>query len=172
MRSAGASLAVDKPMASTVTSRTDTARVERTLRFLEARGVITTGVHGDEGEQLHDAEGVSIADVASFAEFGLGQPQRSWLRAWFDENSERIESQLARQIALAMKEGKDFEWAMQRVALWMQGDIQRRIRNRIAPPNAPSTIARKGSSTPLIDTGVFRSAILSYFEGKPIGGPQ
>lgn len=155
-------------MTSTVTSRTDTARIERTLRFLEARGVITTGVHGEEGEQLHDPEGVSIADIASFAEFGLGQPQRSWLRAWFDENSERLEAMMAKQLQAAMSAGESFEWAMNRVALWMQADIQRRIRNRIAPPNRPSTIARKGSSTPLIDTGVFRSAILSYFEGKPV----
>lgn len=155
-------------MTSTVTSRTDTPRLERTLRFLEARGVITTGVHGDEGEQLHDSEGVSIADVASFAEFGLGQPQRSWLRAWFDENSHRLEAMLAKQLQAAMTAGESFEWAMERTALWMQADIQRRIRNRISPPNAASTIARKGSSTPLIDTGVFRSAILSYFEGKPI----
>src|SRR5688572_19838725 len=110
-------------MPNTVTSHADTGRIERTLRFLESHGTITTGVHGEEGDQMHDEMGVSIADIASFAEFGLGQPQRSWLRAWFDENSERIEAMIAKQVALAARSGKDFEWAMQRVALWMQADI-------------------------------------------------
>jgi hypothetical protein len=45
------------------------------------------------------------------------------------------------------------------------GQIQERIASGIAPANAPSTVAKKGSSTPLIDTGVLRSSIT--YQVKP-----
>jgi hypothetical protein len=32
-------------------------------------------------------------DAAYFAEFGMGQPQRSWLRAWFDQNLDRLKTE-------------------------------------------------------------------------------
>lgn len=48
---------------------------------------------------------------------------------------------------------------LERVGLWAQGSIQQRISDGIPPPNAESTIRRKGSSTPLIDTGQLRTSI-------------
>ena len=153
--------------AITIESRTS-PRLDQVLEFLRSKGTITTGVHASEGGSPYDDGATTVADIASAAEFGLAQPQRSWLRAWFDENKSEIESQLATQLRLAMSEGKPFEWAAERVALWMQADIQRRISRGIAPENHPETIARKGSSRPLVDTGLFRSSILSYFEGKAL----
>jgi hypothetical protein len=47
------------------------------------------------------------------------------------------------------------------------GVIKQRIANGIAPPNSPYTIARKGSSKPLIDTGQLRNSITYQVE---IGG--
>lgn len=40
-----------------------------------------------------------------------------------------------------------------------QGDIQSEITALSSPPNSPVTIARKGSSNPLIDTGAMRQAV-------------
>ena len=48
------------------------------------------------------------------------------------------------------------------------GQIQERISEGIDPPNAPSTIRQKGSSTPLIDTGALRSAV--NYRVNPGGG--
>lgn len=155
-------------MTNTVTSKTDHSRLAQIERFLASKGTITTGVHSAEGSGDH--AGPSVAQIAEWAEFGLGQPQRSWLRAWFDENKTQIEATMARQFQLAMTEEQTFEWAAERLALWLQASIQRRIRNRVSPPNAPSTIKRKKSSVPLIDTGLLRASIMSYFEGSAIGG--
>lgn len=157
-------------MTSTITSKTDHSRLAYVDQFLRSKGVITTGVHGSEGAQTH-RQGPSIAQIAEWAEFGLGQPQRSWLRAWFDENKSQIESMLQRQLAQAFKESQSFEWAAERFALWVQASIQRRIRNQIAPPNAASTIRKKKSSVPLIDTGLFRSAIVSCLNGSAVAAP-
>ena len=48
---------------------------------------------------------------------------------------------------------------LSRLGILAQGDIQQEITNLRTPPNAPSTIAAKGSSNPLIDTGEMRQKV-------------
>ena len=142
-------------------------RYEKLVEFFTSRSEWTTGVHGAEGSETYP-DGPTIAEIAEAAEFGLGQPMRSWLRAWFDETKSQLESLMLSQYELAATQGQSTDWAAERVALWAQASIQRRIRNGISPPNAQETIDKKGSSVPLIDTGLFRSAIVSYFKGKQV----
>lgn len=144
-------------------------RYDKVVKLLNSSGFFSTGVHGTEGGQPEGEEGETVASVAAKAEFGLGQPQRSWLRAWFDENKDEVMAQLNRQLQAAITNGETYEWAMERVALWVQADIQRRIRDGILPENSPITIALKGSSTPLIDSGLFRSSVVSYFNSQRVG---
>lgn len=49
--------------------------------------------------------------------------------------------------------------ALRRLGVKVKGDIQDEIDAWSTPPNAPSTIAKKGSSNPLIDTGAMKSAV-------------
>ena len=49
--------------------------------------------------------------------------------------------------------------ALEQFGAWSKGEIQARIARGVPPPNAASTVKRKGSSTPLIDTGILRSSI-------------
>ncbi len=130
------------------------------LDLLSSAGQITVGVHKEEGARTYP-DGTTISEVAEAAEYGLDQPQRSWLRAWFDENRTQLEAVLQQEMARAYERREPIEMAAERVGAWMAASMQRRIRNGIAPPNAPETIQRKKSSTPLIDTGRFRSAIMS-----------
>ena len=58
-----------------------------------------------------------------------------------------------------MEKDKNFATALQRIGLWAQSEIQQRISDGIPPQNAPYTINKKGSSTPLVDTGQLRSSI-------------
>lgn len=141
-------------------------RYARILKFLEMEhGEITVGIHGAEGGAPHEG-GESIAAIGEAHEFGAGVPQRSFLRAWFDERQSEIEKTIQAQLELSLQRGKSLDWALERVAVWAQADIQKRIAAGIDPPNAPSTIQRKGSSKPLIDTGVLKAAILAYYNGK------
>lgn len=119
---------------------------------------VTVGIHSDRGADGH-GKGVTVADIASWAEFGLGQPERSWLRGWVEEQENDIEKAI-RALGVAVVEGPlDAEEAIEQLGQLLKGKIQERIANGIAPPNAASTIARKGSSKPLIDSGQFRSSI-------------
>lgn len=55
--------------------------------------------------------------------------------------------------------------ALDRFGLWAVGEIQQRIADGIPPPNAQSTVDRKGSSTPLIETGQLRASIKHKVSG-------
>lgn len=145
---------------------TSVRQVDRGAAALKARlaakaQAVEVGIIGDKANWMEGSGffGVSVADVALWAEYGLGQPQRSWLRDWIEENQAALATNM-RAEAAAIKAGtRTKDQALARLGLWIQGAIQERIANGIEPPNADSTIQRKGSSKPLIDTGQLRSSI-------------
>ncbi len=48
---------------------------------------------------------------------------------------------------------------LQKLGILAQGDMQEELTSLSSPPNSPVTIALKGSSKPLVDTGEMRQAI-------------
>jgi len=148
------------------------------------RLLVTVGVHGDDGAQQHVANDapagpLTVVDVGSFHEFGVGPfevmrfaadgsasvyehpgiPQRSFIRAWFDESQDFIRQTLESQMALVVAGKLTAEKASERIALAFEGSVRKRIARGIAPPLAESTKRRKGSSKPLIDRGQLRAAV-------------
>ncbi len=104
-------------------------------------------------------EGGNVAAYGAANEFGINVPERSFIRAWADENEARNIAVL-RGIGRAVVAGKfDADTGLERAGLAFAGSMKQRIASGIGPPNAPSTIARKGDKPPLIDTGILRSAI-------------
>lgn len=155
------------------------------------RITVTVGVHADDGAAQHVAndtgepQPLTVADIATFHEFGVGPfsvmsafgadgaasvhehpgiPQRSFIRAWFDESQEFIVATLQSQMQLVVAGKLTAEQAGARIALAFEGSMKQRISRGIPPPNAPSTIARKGSSKPLIDRGQLRNSIRAQAE--------
>lgn len=53
----------------------------------------------------------------------------------------------------------DIENKLDTVGSFLAGKMVEKIMSRVPPPNAPSTIAAKGSSLPLVDTGEMMGAI-------------
>ena len=108
-------------------------------------------------------EPLTILEVAIINEFGSEDgkhpPARSFIRAWFDGARGDIQERLNKEMLGVVAGKRTKEQALDRVGLWAVGEIQKRIAAGIDPANADSTIARKGSSTPLIDTGQLRSSI-------------
>lgn len=140
-------------------------RYENVVRALrkDISGQITVGIHGDEGSAQH-AGGMTVAELGEIHEFGLGVPPRSFIGSWFDEKESLFPRAIEAEMSAALRAGKPLHVAFRTLAVTFQGSVQKRIADGIAPENAPATIARKGSSTPLIDTGVLRSAILARYE--------
>ncbi|USK71759.1 hypothetical protein [Peribacillus asahii] len=83
-------------------------------------------------------------------------PERSFIRSTFDENerdwSEFIEDQIEKLLSLEITAEQLFE----RLGALIVGEIQKKMTDIRTPANAALTVANKGSSNPLIDTGELR----------------
>jgi hypothetical protein len=133
---------------------------------------VKVGIQGAEAtapKRGDDAGDLDLVTVAAIHEFGLGVPERSWLRAWVDENRTMIEADLRKAAQLVIGGKARLDVTLERVGLKFQAAIQERIVAGIAPALAPETIARKGSSTPLVDTGQLKSAI-TYIVVRSVSG--
>jgi hypothetical protein len=124
---------------------------------------VLVGVLEDTGSYEN---GASVSDVAMWMEFGTPTvDERSFLRAWVDERETEINKTLTK-IAEGLVTGKTPNKfvGLDRFGLWAVGSIQARIADGIPPELADSTVARKGSSTPLIDRGQLRSSVTHRVE--------
>lgn len=86
-------------------------------------------------------------------------PERSYLRAWFDENVDVLQATMERLIGQVVEGKISGRAALETIGGYVATHIQAYMVDLKTPPNAPSTIARKGSSNPLIDTGQLKDAI-------------
>jgi hypothetical protein len=127
---------------------------------IHKRGIqLSVGVHEAEGSDEHSGD-LTILDIATIHEFGLGNsPERSFIRGWADEKTDEHRTTLG-QLGTAVLERKlTIELALERFGVLAVAQVQDRIRSGIEPELEQATIARKGSSTPLIDSGQLRSSI-------------
>lgn len=136
----------------------------------EDQPVISVGILAAKGAEEHKnaeegGEKLTVLDVAIKNEFGLGVPARSFIGAWFDLNSAKVVKE-AHVLFKLVLQGKYEKWQVfEIIGQRAVGGIQKRIADGIAPANSPRTIALKGSSKPLIDTGQLRSSITYLVEG-------
>lgn len=121
---------------------------------------VVVGVIGAPAAANHQGGKLTVGEIASFHEFGTRRlPQRSFIRAGIDEYKDAIQRR-AVLVGQGITIGKfTAEQALSLLGEYTVGVLKQRIANGILPANAPSTIARKGSSKPLIDTGQLRNSI-------------
>jgi hypothetical protein len=116
----------------------------RRFRSIEKRKVVA-GV-------FTDSNGSELIKKAFYNEFGTSRiPKRSFLRQNDIKKKVRIEEFL--DII------KSVDSVFSKIGLQMSSIIKERIRDIRTPVNAPSTIAKKGSSNPLIDSGELINSI-------------
>lgn len=110
--------------------------------------------------------GITLSQLAVIHEYGTARtPQRSMLRATMEIYQDRYIEAL-RKIGIGIAHGRiDLQRGLDLLGVMIKGDVQKRIAAGIMPPNAASTIKRKGSSTPLIHTGQLRTSIEHEVKG-------
>lgn len=129
-------------------------------RYSALGSKLIVGVPNDG--QMHVDTNLTVFDLAVVHEFGvpqLGIPERSFIRAWFDENEQKVRASILKMTQLVALGKYTQEQALNLLGQRWVAEIQKRIAARIPPPLKPATIDRKGSDVPLIDTGQLRSSI-------------
>ena len=104
-------------------------------------------------------DGTDIVDVAAFNELGTSNiPARPFMKQSWENNEGKLKAACQRANKM-ISQGETAEEACKMLGVYGVGLIQREIRDGNFVPNAPSTIRRKGSSKPLIDTGRMRQSV-------------
>ena len=96
-------------------------------------------------------DGKPVAMIAAFNEYGTRTiPARPFFRNMIAAKSKEWPEGIATQLRLTHY---NVDLTLQRTGAAIRGQLQQSIRDTNTPPNAPSTIAKKGFNKPLIDTG-------------------
>ena len=134
------------------------------LRRSKAPGGREVAVHVGWFSTAKYPDGTQVAAVAGWLEFGTRSrtgsvhiPERPFIRSTIRRTEDEVRDLIAEHMDPVT--GLPDERLTELLGEYVKGEIQREITTTRTPPNAPSTIARKGSSNPLIDTGVMRQAV-------------
>lgn len=85
-------------------------------------------------------------------------PERPFMRNAVRSNRSKYQRALKAEAKLILRGQGSLAATMAKLGNEAKGDIQETI-GRTGPANSPVTVALKGSSTPLIDTGAMRQAV-------------
>ncbi len=99
--------------------------------------------------------GKDVTEVAKKNDKGIGVPERPFMIPAAKKAANKIINITVQSIV----GGMDEQQALSKAGELFVGFIQKEITNLKEPPNSPYTIAKKGSSNPLIDTGDMRSKV-------------
>ena len=107
----------------------------------------------------HPDSAIQNSDLARALHFGTAKiPARPFLYQAIASIRTELQRKLREMYKRSVKEGKEpeGEYSLEGIGALLVGAVQRFVRGdyfKSVTPNAPSTIAAKGSDTPLIDTG-------------------
>ena len=111
-------------------------------------------------DAVHEPSGLRMNQIAAIHEYGTADG-RVPARAPFAKTMAIHRNKYRDAIKRATKhilQTNTFA-APERIGLAAVGDVQQSISAGLAPALKPATVAAKGSSTPLVDTGKFRQSI-------------
>lgn len=134
------------------------AKFKQLIEQLKASGekAVYVGFPAEFNEKVEGADNFNLASLAAVLEFGNERiPSRPFLRQTLAENQEKYTALFVK----LFESGVSIDQIYEQIALIAQGDVQQNIVNGKWTANAPSTIKRKKSSKPLIDTGKLRQSV-------------
>lgn len=140
------------------------ADVVRRIRQLRApRSWIKTGV----SDAPHTPSGMPTDEIGAIHEFGLGRPQRSFLRAWADDKTRMnaLSNIVERVLTDFIMGHTTLADALKGIGAWTVANVRQRMRLGLTPPLDRKTVDRKvrdGAALPgypLLDTLQLEEAI-------------
>lgn len=142
------------------------AEIQRELAKLRGNKYATVGIHEDAGN-TEDGE-MTQAQNGALQNFGNDKiPARPWLIPGVESATPDVID----TIASGIEKGLPTDQIMEQVGAIAAGATQQYVIDLREPPNAKSTIDKKGSDNPLIDTGSMLQSITWKTSGtKPDEG--
>lgn len=130
------------------------AELAREMKKLRGGKFVTVGIHEDAGN-VEDGS-MTQAQNGALQNYGNDRiPARPWLMPGVQSATQDIID----VIAGGLESGTTPDQTLEQVGAVAAGATQQYITDLDTPPNAPSTIAKKGSDNPLIDTGALRASV-------------
>jgi len=131
-------------------------RIGMNMKELNGRS-IKIGIWGSAVQ-----DGVAIVDYAIYNEFGTSRiPARPFMQKTFDDKKDETMKFAEFLVGKMIDGGMTAQAALDKIGFQYQSFVRATIRDakNWAAPNADSTIAAKGSSSPLIDQGRMVNAV-------------
>jgi hypothetical protein len=101
---------------------------------------------------------------ASGGGWGGPIPERPFMRNAMRNNRSKYRNALRTSARKILLGETSLSSVLTKLGILGQGDIQMEITSLMSPPNSPTTVALKGSSKPLINTGAMRAAVTWVIE--------
>lgn len=131
--------------------------VEALKKRVKIPGTVDVGII-DAGE--HPSGDITVAGIGFVHEFGSATvPERSFIRSTIQKRKKDIIS-LQKKLLKKISNGQmEVKKGLELIGEFTSAAIKEKIIAIKSPPNTPATIAAKGSSNPLIDTGQLKNSI-------------
>lgn len=143
---------------------TVTADGKKFEKLLKELGQLEVRIGIQQGETSED--GVDLVDIAMFNELGTVHiPSRPFLRDSVDANGDQINNFL-QSMKKELLRGGSAEDVLKKIGVFQKGLVQEQIVKGDFAPNSEETIRRKGSDTPLVDTGRMRQSVNYVIQQK------
>lgn len=124
---------------------------------------------GFQRGDAQEEDGTDMCDVAAYNELGTDHiPARPFIRQSVDDNESKINSFLKGEVK-DFAQGKSAEQILKEIGVFQKDLTQDKIKSGDFVPNADSTIMKKSSSKPLIDSGRMCQSVNYVIQKKGSG---
>jgi hypothetical protein len=133
------------------------SRISATLKRIHDKLSNATQVDIGFLDRATYPDGTFVATAAAANEFGTANsPPRPYFRNMITGNSAKWPTNLRTALA-----NTDYDAAasLGQIGQEIQEELQESIRSNTPPPNAPSTVAKKGFDRTLVDTGTMLNSV-------------
>ena len=131
---------------------------KRYFKELEKLMKLEVQVGFQAGEKTYE-DGTDLVDVAAYNEYGTSDtPARPFMKQSFENHEDELQKACDR-VNQTLNRGGTADAGLKELGVFVKGLVQDEIVDGGFEPNAPSTIKKKGSDQPLIDTGTMRQSV-------------
>lgn len=133
-------------------NRKELGKVKRRTAGLK-NAHVDVGFFGAKPHPTNLDEGLTIAVVASINEFGLGVPERAFMRLTMFSKKQKIKAEMVKGVKNVFHAKQTSHQLMKKLGRTVRDAMKLEIALFDSPPNSPDTIAKKGFNAPLVETG-------------------